>query len=63
MNFFFLAWWVKKTSLVCFKHKITTSANYMDGIGTGYKSHDNEMCLHIKDLKTTVNQSIKSDLY
>ena len=51
MNFFFLAWWVKKTSLVCFKHKITTSANYMDGIGTGYTSHDNEMCLHITDLK------------
>ena len=41
----------QKTSLVNFKHKITTSANYMDGIGTGYMSHDNEMCLHITDLK------------
>ena len=25
----------KKTSLVTFKHKITKSANYTDGIGTG----------------------------
>ncbi len=41
----------QKTSLVNFKHKITTSANYTDGIGTGYTSHDNEMCLHIKHLK------------
>ena len=41
----------QKTSLVNFKHKITTSANYTDGIGTGYTSHDNEMCLHITDLK------------
>ena len=41
----------QKTSLVNFKHKITTSANYTDGIGTGYTFHDNEMCLHIKHLK------------
>ena len=39
-----------------------TSANYTDGIGTGYTSHDNEMCLHITDFKATLNQSIKSDL-
>ena len=28
------------------KHKITTSANYTDVIGTGYTSHDKELCLH-----------------
>ena len=30
----------QKMSLVNFKHKITTSANYTDSIGTGYMSHD-----------------------
>ena len=29
---------VMDTSLVNFKHKITTSANYTDSIGTGYTS-------------------------
>ena len=38
-------------SLVNFKHKITTSANYTDGIGRGYTSHDKELCLHGKRLK------------
>ena len=49
----------QKTSLVNFKHKITTSANYTDGIGTGYTSHDNEMCLHSKRFKNyfKINQS------
>ena len=41
----------QKTSLVNFKHKITTSTNYTDGIGTGYTSHDKEICLHGKRLK------------
>ena len=50
-NEFFFGMVGQKTSLVNFKHKITTSANYTDGIGTGYTSHDNEMCLHITDLK------------
>ena len=31
---------VQKTSLVNFKHKITTSANYTDGTGTVYTTHD-----------------------
>ena len=31
----------QKMSLV--KHKIMTSANYTDGIGTGCRSHDKEM--------------------
>ena len=51
----------QKTSLVNFKHKITTSANYTDGIGTRYTSHDKEICLHGKRLKTTsksINQII-----
>ena len=49
----------QKTSLVNFKHKITTSANYTDGIGTGYTSHDKEMCLHGRRLKINlkINQS------
>ena len=55
--------WVKKRYSLTLKHKIMTSANYTDSIGTGYTSLDNEMCLHITDLKTTLNQSIKSDLY
>ena len=44
--------WVKK-------HKITTSANYTDGIGTGYTSHNKELCLHGKRLKNyfKINQS------
>ena len=54
----------QKTSLVNFKHKITTSANYTDGIGTGYTSHEKEICLHGKRLKIQLqNQSIKLDLY
>ena len=40
----------KKTSLINFKHNTTTSANYMDGIGTGYTSHDKEICLPGKRL-------------
>ena len=36
----------KKMSLVSYKHKITTSANYINRIGTGYTSHDKELCLH-----------------
>ena len=40
-----------KTSLVNCKHKITTSAKYMDCIGTGYMSLDKEICLHRKKLK------------
>ena len=51
----------QKTSLVNFKHKITPSANYTDGIGTRYTSHDKEICLHGKRLKTTsksINQTI-----
>ena len=49
----------QKKSLVNFKHKITTSANYTDGIGTGYTSHDKEICLHGKRLKNNfkINQS------
>ena len=45
----------KKTSLVNFKHKITTWANYTDGIGTGYTVHlmtNNCVCM-VKDSKTT----------
>ena len=38
----------QKTSLINFKHKIMSPANYTDSIGTGYTSHANEMCLHIK---------------
>ena len=41
----------KKMSLVNFKHKITTSANYTDGIVTGYTSHNKEICLHGKGLR------------
>ena len=44
----------QKTSLVNLNTKIRTTSNYIDGIGTGYTSHDNEMCLHSKDLKTTL---------
>ena len=49
----------QKMSLVNFKHKITTSANYTDSIGTGYMSHDKELCLHGKRLKNyfKINQS------
>ena len=50
-----------KTSIVNFKHKIMTSANYTDGIGTGYTSHDKELCLHGKRLKNyfkSINQII-----
>ena len=51
--------WVKKTSRVNFKQKITTSTNYKDSIGTGYPSHNKEMCLHRKKLKNyfKINQS------
>ena len=53
----------QKTSLVNFKHKIMTSANYMDGIGTWYMSYDKEICLHGQRLKNDFkNQSIKLDL-
>ena len=45
---------VKKLHSLTLNTKITTSANYTDGIGTGYTSHDNEMCRHSKDLKTTL---------
>ena len=51
----------QKTSLVNFEHKIMTSANYTDGIVTGYTSHDKELCLHNK--KLLKNQSIKLDVY
>ena len=49
----------QKTLLVNFKHKITTSAHYTDGIGTGYTSHDKEISLHGKILKNNfkINQS------
>ena len=49
----------QKTSLVNFKHKITTSAHYTYGIGTGYMSHDKEISLHGKILKNNfkINQS------
>ena len=40
-----------KKSLVNFKHKVMTSANYTDGTGTGYTSHDKEICLHGKRLE------------
>ena len=36
----------QKTALVNFKHKIMTWANYTESIGTGYTSHDKEICLH-----------------
>ena len=49
-----LAWWVKKRHSLTLNTKIRTTSNYTDGIGTGYTSHDNEMCLHSKDLKTTL---------
>ena len=51
----------QKMSLLNFKHKIMTSANYMDGIGTRYEymSHDKEMYLHSKRFKNyfKINQS------
>ena len=37
---------VKKRHLLTFKHKIRTSANNTDGNGTGYMSHNREICLH-----------------
>ena len=46
--------------VIKFKHKITTSASYMDSIGTGYTSHNKEICLHSKRIKNNFkNQSIK----
>ena len=39
------------TSHINFKHKITTLANYTDGIGTQYTYHDKEMFQHSKRLK------------
>ena len=42
----------QKMSLVNFKHKITNSANYMEGIGIVNTSNDKEICLHSK-----INQS------
>ena len=49
----------QKMSTINFKHKITTSANYTDGIGTGYTSHDKDLWLHGKRLKNyfEINQS------
>ena len=49
----------QKTSLVNLNHKITTSANYTDGIGTGYTSHNKEKSLPGKRLKNNfkINQS------
>ena len=41
--------WVKKCHSLTLKHKITTSANYSDCIGTGYTSHNKEMCLQRSD--------------
>ena len=51
--------WVKKHHSLTFKHKIRSSANNTDGIGTGYTSHDKEICLHWKRLQKTskTNQS------
>ena len=37
--------WVKKTSLVNFKHKNYDFNYYTDSTGTGYMSHDKELCL------------------
>ena len=50
---------IQKTSLVNFKHKNRTSANYTDGIVTGYTSPNKEICLHGKILKNNfkINQS------
>ena len=50
----------QKTSLVNFKHKITTSTNYRDEIGTGYirMSHNIEICLHGKRHKNNFNFKI-----
>ena len=47
---FFVSTHPPTTSLVNFKHKITTTANYTDGFGTGYMSHNKEMCLQGKRL-------------
>ena len=49
----------QKTSHINFKHKITTLANYTDGIGTQYTYHDKEMFQHSKRLKNyfKINQS------
>ena len=44
---------IQKTSLVNFKHKNRTSANYTDGIGTGYTSHNKKYVCTVKYLKTT----------
>ena len=33
-----------------------TSSNYMDGIGTGYTSHDKEICKRLKN-NFRINQS------
>ena len=52
--------WVKKRHLLT--HKITASANYTDCIGTGYMSHNKEICLHGKRLKNNfkINQSAQA---
>ena len=49
----------QKRSLINFKHKVTTPANYTDGIGTGYTYHNKEICLHVKRLTNNfkINQS------
>ena len=44
----------QERSLVNFKHKVMTSANFTDGIGTGYTSHDKEICLHGKRLENNL---------
>ena len=47
------------TQKINLNHKITTSANYTDGIGTGYTSHNKEKSLPGKRLKNNfkINQS------
>ena len=42
----------QKTSLLNFKHKIATSANYTDNFGTGYTSHSKRLKNYFK-----INQS------
>ena len=50
----------QKTSLLNFKHKITTSAIYTDSIGTRYTVHltTKKICVHSKRLKKTTSKSI-----
>ena len=50
--------WVKKCHLLTLNTNYTL-AKYRDGIGTGYTSHDKEICLHGKRLENNfkINQS------